>query len=243
MHFPLTPEDRTANMTPWFHRGGISPGGPNAVFYAGAAVVTMRDFDADRSLDLVASDGLTYLIGAPTNLALLADAQAARPRDLGTLRGIVTMGAPLERAACLRYQQLLTPRIFNGYGTTEAFWNTLLGPVDLPDHAGSAGRACTDDDVSVVRVYDDRPAEPTDLTARDGLEVGEVIVRSVKSGYAYVRAGGAASAGDRFRQGWLYSGDLATWDEEVPPRSDSSKCAPADPPGLGVGRDPGEAHA
>jgi acyl-coenzyme A synthetase/AMP-(fatty) acid ligase len=178
----------------------------------------MRDFDADRCLDLVADEGLTYLIGAPTNLALLADAQAARPRDLGTLRGIVTMGAPLERAACLRYQALLTPRIFNGYGTTEAFWNTLLRPVDLPDHAGSAGRACTDDDVAVVRVYDDRPAEPTDLAERDGREIGEVIVRSVKSGYAYVRAADPSSAptpapgADRFRQGWLYSGDLATWD-------------------------------
>ncbi len=210
MHFPLSPEDKTLNMTPWFHRGGISPGGPNAVFYVGAAAVTMRQFDADRCLDLVAAEGLTYLIGAPTNLALLADAQQTRPRDLRTLRGLVTMGAPLERAACLRYQELLTPRIFNGYGTTEAFWNTFLRPQDLPEHAGTAGRACTDDDVAVVRVYDDRPAEPDDLAAKDGEEVGEVIVRSVKSGYAYVNV----PDGDaRFRHGWLYSGDLATWDE------------------------------
>ncbi len=28
MHFPLTPEDRTLNMTPWFHRGGLYSGGP-----------------------------------------------------------------------------------------------------------------------------------------------------------------------------------------------------------------------
>ncbi len=36
MHFPLTPEDRTLNMTPWFHRGGLYSGGPNPVFYVGA---------------------------------------------------------------------------------------------------------------------------------------------------------------------------------------------------------------
>ncbi len=71
------------------------------------------------------------------------------------------MGAPLDREACLRYQELLTPRIFNGYGTTEAFWNTFLRPADLPEHAGSAGRACTDDDVAVVKVYEDRFAAPT----------------------------------------------------------------------------------
>jgi acyl-coenzyme A synthetase/AMP-(fatty) acid ligase len=211
MHFPLSPEDKTLNMTPWFHRGGISPGGPNAVFYVGAAAVTMRHFDAGRCLDLVEQEGLTYLIGAPTNLALLADAQQAGARDLGSLRGVVTMGAPLERAACLRYQELLTPRIFNGYGTTEAFWNTFLRPVDLPGHAGTAGRACTDDDVAVVHVYDGHLAEPSDVVAQDGAEVGEVIVRSPKSGYAYVNV---ADADDRFHAGWLYSGDLATWDEE-----------------------------
>jgi len=77
----------------------------------------MRTFDAAACLDAVAGHGLTFLIGAPTNLALLADEQEARPRDLSSLRGIVTMGAPLERAACLRYQQVLTTRIFNGYGT------------------------------------------------------------------------------------------------------------------------------
>nr|WP_029138102.1 hypothetical protein [Nakamurella lactea] len=32
MHFPMDPADRTLNMTPWFHRGGISPGDPNQVF-------------------------------------------------------------------------------------------------------------------------------------------------------------------------------------------------------------------
>jgi acyl-coenzyme A synthetase/AMP-(fatty) acid ligase len=212
MHFPLEPQDRTLNMTPWFHRGGISPGGPNAVFYAGAAAVTVRSFDPDTTLDLVAEHGLTFLIGAPTNLAMLAAAQEKQPRDLGTLHGIVTMGAPLEREACLRYQRVLTPRIFNGYGTTEAFWNTFLRPADLPEHAGSAGRACTDDDVAVVRVYDDRLADPSDLVAKDGTETGEVIMRSVKSGYSYVNNEREQAA--KFRDGWLYSGDLGTWDEQ-----------------------------
>jgi acyl-CoA synthetase (AMP-forming)/AMP-acid ligase II len=211
MHFPLGPEDKTLNMTPWFHRGGISPGGPNAVFYVGASAVVMARFDADRCLDLVEQEGLTFLIGAPTNLAMLAEAQSAKERDLSSLRGIVTMGAPLERAACLRYQELLTPHIFNGYGTTESFWNTFLRPVDLPDHAGSAGRACVDDDVAVVHIYDDRQADPSDHVAQDGTELGEVIVRSVKSGYAYVNS---KDANARFYEGWFYTNDLATWDEE-----------------------------
>jgi acyl-coenzyme A synthetase/AMP-(fatty) acid ligase len=212
MHFPLSPQDKTLNMTPWFHRGGISSGGPQPVLYVGAASVIMRHFDADAVLDLVESEALTFLIGAPTNLALLAAAQEAKPRDLGSLKGIVTMGAPLERAACLRFQSVLTPRIFNGYGTTEAFWNTFLRPADLPDHAGSAGQACTDDDVRVVNAYDDHPADPDDLVAKDGTSTGEVIMRSLKSGYAYVNKPDEQQA--KFRDGWLYSGDLGTWDSQ-----------------------------
>ena len=120
------------------------------------------------------------------------------------------MGAPLERSACLRYQSVLTPRIFNGYGTTEAFWNTFLRPADLPDHAGTAGQSCTDDDVRVVNVYDDRPAAPDDLVPKDGASTGEVIMRSLKSGYAYVNKPDEQQA--KFRDGWLYSGDLGSWD-------------------------------
>jgi acyl-CoA synthetase (AMP-forming)/AMP-acid ligase II len=212
MHFPLTPEDKTLNMTPWFHRGGLYSGGPSPVFYVGAESVALRHFDAATVLDLVADRGLSFLIGAPTNLALLSDEQEVRPRDLGTLRGIVTMGAPLERAACLRYQEVLTPDIFNGYGTTEAFWNTFLRPSDLPEHAGSAGRACTDDDVAVDKVYPDPLAAPDDLAAKDGTEVGEVIVRSMKAGQSYVDQGEDQKG--RFRAGWLYIGDLAVWDAQ-----------------------------
>ncbi|MDA8208462.1 MAG: AMP-binding protein [Actinomycetota bacterium] len=212
MHFPLSPDDRTLNMTPWFHRGGLYSGGPNPVFYVGAAALPMRAFEPGLCLDYVEQHRITFLIGAPTTVAMLANAQQERPRDLSSLRGIVTMGSPLEREAALRYQALLSPRIFNGYGTTEAFWNTFLRPGDLPDGAGSAGQACIDDDVAVVRLFDDRPAEPDELAAKDGHEVGEVIVRSPKSGMAY--AGAGTRENRKYRDGWLYIGDLATWDED-----------------------------
>jgi len=210
MHFPLSPFDKTLNMSPLFHRGGLYSGGPNPVFYVGAELTTLRHFDADRVLDLVESERLTFLIGAPPNLVQLANAQEARPRDLSSLHGIVTMGAPLDRAAALRYQELLSPRIFNGYGTTETFWNTFLRPEDFPDGAGSTGRASTDDDVAVVRVHEDRLADPTDTVAKDGTEIGEFAVRTVKSGYSYRNPGLEA---EKFANGWFYPGDLATWDE------------------------------
>ncbi|MDQ1572525.1 MAG: hypothetical protein QOH44_84, partial [Actinomycetota bacterium] len=141
MHMSLVPGDKTMNMSPWFHRGGNYCAGPNTMFYLGGSVVTFPRFDADRMLDLIEEHELSYIIGAPTNLERLADAQETTPRDLSTLKGIVTMGAPFEREAALRYQKVLSPRIANGYGTTEAFWNTFLRPEDLTTAAGAAGRA------------------------------------------------------------------------------------------------------
>jgi acyl-CoA synthetase (AMP-forming)/AMP-acid ligase II len=211
MHFPLGSTDRTMNMSPWFHRGGNYCAGPNTAFFVGSEVVCLPAFDPDVVLDAIPANRLTYVIGAPTNLERLADVQEANPRDLSSLSGIVTMGAPLDRAAALRYQRVLTPRIANGYGTTEAFWNTYLRPEDLPDAAGAAGRACLDDDVAVVRVQPDRVSTPDELAEKDGHEIGEVIMRTVKSGYSYV--GNPEEQAQKFRDGWMYPGDLASWDE------------------------------
>ncbi|WP_243371673.1 AMP-binding protein [Geotalea sp. SG265] len=213
MHFPLSPRDKTLNMTPWFHRGGLYAGGPNPTLYVGGELVPLRHFDAATVVNLTEEHGLSFLIGAPVTLSALADEQQKKRRDLSRLKGIVTMGAPLERAACIRFQEVLTPNIFNGYGSTEAFWNTFLRPYDLPEMAGSAGRSCTDDDMAVVKVYPDRLAEPDDHVAKDGNEVGEVIVRAAgKCSFTYVNRPEDAKA--KYYKGWLYIGDLCTWNEE-----------------------------
>ena len=172
----------------------------------------LRSFNPATVLDWVGEYGLTFLIGAPTTLEMIAAEQERLPRDISTLKGIVTMGAPLDRAAALRYQELLTLRIFNGYGTTEAFWNTFLRPEDLPERAGTAGRSCTDDDVAVVKVFPDRRGRPDELAAQDGTEAGEMIMRSPKAGYSYVNL--PAVEEEKFHDGWLYPGDMATWDED-----------------------------
>ncbi len=213
MHFPLSPNDKTMNMTPWFHRGGLHAGGPNPTLYVGAESVILRQFTPRTCLDHVETYGLTFLIGAPPMLKLLHDLQVKKPRDLSRLKGIVTMGAPLEREACLRFQEVLTPNIFNGYGTSEAFWNTFLRPYDLPQMAGSAGRACTDDDVAVVKIYPDRRAEPDEFVAKDNRETGEIIVRApAKTTYAYLN--NSVEQERVFYKGWVYIGDLGTWDKD-----------------------------
>lgn len=213
MHFPLTPTDRTMNMTPWFHRGGIHSGGPCPTLYVGGEVVILRDFHPRTCLEYAERYQVTFLIGVPTILAMLARAQERTPVDLSALRGIVTMGAPFEKAACEKYMKLLTPNIFNGYGTTETFWNTFLRPYDLPEMSGSAGRACTDDDVRVVAVHPDGShAEPEEVVPHDNETPGEIIIRSpAKSAFCYYN--NPEMTAQKFYKGWLYTGDMGTWDK------------------------------
>lgn len=212
MHFPLSPVDKTMNMSPWFHRGGIHSGGPNPTLYMGGEIVILRNFEPKRCLEYVEKYDITFLIGVPSILKMLYHAQKKRPADLSPLKGIVTMGSPLEKEDCIKFQEVLTRNIFNGYGTSEAFWNTFLRPYDLPEMSGAAGRSCTDDDVAIVKVYPDRRAEPDDFVAKDGKEVGEIIVKAPgKSAYAYINK--EEESKRVFYKGWIYIGDMGTWDE------------------------------
>lgn len=212
MHFPLAPTDLTMNMTPWFHRGGIHSGGPCPTLYVGGTVVVLPKFSPRETLRLVEKYKITFLIGVPSVLSLLVKMQESSKYDISSLKGVVTMGSPLEKSACEKMLKVLTPNIFNGYGTTESFWNTFLRPYDLPEMSGSAGRSCTDDDVRVVRVYDDRKAEPDELVAKDNASVGEIIIRSLsKSAFSYYN--NPEQTEKKFYNGFMYTGDLATWDE------------------------------
>ena len=213
MHFPMTHGDKTMNMTPWFHRGGLHSGGPCPTLYVGGEVVVMREFNAGLTLQYTQDYGINFLIGVPAVLNLLCRVQEQSGADLSSLKGIVTMGAPLDKESCIRFMHVLTPKIFNGYGTTETFWNTFLRPADLPEHAGSCGRACTDDDVRVVKVHPDRFAEPDETVKKDNAEIGEVIIASpAKSGMHYM--GNDELTGQRFHNGFFYTGDLAVWDKD-----------------------------
>lgn len=167
IHFPMSFRDVTMNTTPWFHRGGVHCGGPCPTFYAGATLVVMNKFDADTTLKYIYRYHISFIIGVPTVLEELADAQEKNAYDLSSLSGIITMGSPLDRSACLRYQRVLTQNIYNGYGTTETLWNTFLRPFDLPRYAGTAGASMVDDDVRVVKVYEGHKAEPDDIVATD----------------------------------------------------------------------------
>jgi acyl-coenzyme A synthetase/AMP-(fatty) acid ligase len=213
MHFPLSQKDKTMNMSPWFHRGGLHSGGPNPTFYVGGEVIILRQFNTRVCLEYAENYGVTFLMGAPSMLKLIYNSFQKSTYDLSKLRGIVSMGAPLDKEDCLKYQRELTQNIYNGYGTSETFWNAFLRPYDLPDMAGTAGRSCTDDDVAVVKVFPDRRTEPNELVEKDNKEIGEIILKCpTKTTYSYYNNPEANKKA--FYKGYMYTGDLGIWDKD-----------------------------
>ncbi len=213
MHYPMNCNDITLNMTPWFHRGGCHSGGPCPSFYVGAAVVVMRTFKPQTVLDWTAKYGITFIMGAPANLEMLSRAQEKKSRNLSSVRGIITMGGPLTRSDCIRYMGVLTPNIFNGYGTTETFWNSFLRPYNLPSGAGSVGASCIDDEVRVVKNSGDGSYNPDNLAEKNGKETGEVIIYSPgKTTYSYFNNREAQE--EKFHDGWMFTGDIGTWNKD-----------------------------
>ena len=214
MHYPLNCNDICMNMTPLFHRGGSHSGGTCPTFFVGATLLLMRAFSPRVTLNYVEKYKITYLTGSPSSLEMMARIQEKDPVDLSSLRGLVTMGAPLEKAACERFLEVLTPNILNGYGTTETFWNSFLRPYDLPEYAGSVGGSCIDDEVRVVKVYEDRKAEPDDVVPMDNETVGEVILYCPgKTTYSYYN--NPEEQEKKFYKGWMYTNDLGYWNENT----------------------------
>ncbi|MCR4908853.1 MAG: acyl--CoA ligase [Lachnospiraceae bacterium] len=213
MQYGMRCVDRSINLTPWFHRGGIHCGGISGIYYVGASTVCMREFDAKKTLDWIEKYHINFVTGAPSSLEMLCRIQKRKPRDLSSLKILGTMGAPFDKNACMEYMEVLTPNIVNGYGLTETDWVSLLRPYDLPEGAGTIGASCIDDELRVVNIYEDRKAEPEDTVPQDGKTEGEVIIWAPeKSTYSYYN--NPEMDAEKFYRGWVYTGDTAVWNEK-----------------------------
>lgn len=212
-NFKLEPRDVSLHMTPWFHRGGCHAVGLTPCLYTGACVIVQRTFCPKTTLELVEKYSVSFLIGAPANARIISKLQGLNKKNLSSLKGLVTMGSALSRDDCLFCSENITKNIFNGYGTTESFWNTILFPDEIQDHAGSSGRATIFDEVRIVHTSEKKFASPDDTVPKDNESEGEIIIRSpLKACTRYFK--NHRESGKKFHKGWLYTGDIGTWDKD-----------------------------
>ena len=184
--------DRYLMVNPYFHTFGLKAG-IVASLIRGATMIPVPVFDVDTVVDLVETERVTMLPGAPTLYHSLLEYRGSR--DLSSLRAAVTGAAdiPVDLVRRIR-EDLPFQSIMTGYGLTEAGTATASRPGDTFEQiATTAGSAC---DGIELRIAED----------------GEILIRgySVMQGYLDDPDVTAAAIDP---DGWLHTGDLGSLDE------------------------------
>lgn len=147
----------------------------------------------------------TIFPGAPSVYLSLMQQKELGNYDLSSINYCISGSAPMPLEGIRRFKELTQANIIEGYGLTEASPVTHLNPLRGEQRQGSIGLPFPDTDVRLVDM------ELGTVTLPPG-KVGEMIIKGpqVMRGY-WNRPDETAST---LRNGWLYTGDIATMDED-----------------------------
>jgi long-chain acyl-CoA synthetase len=205
----LTHHDRGLVSAPMFHCAELHCAFIPRV-QAGAASIILHHFDPKHVLQTIEDEQITTLFAAP------AMWNALLQEDIGlyNLKSLVSSlygGAPMAPALVRRCKEVFGIKLIQAYGMTE------MGPAitfqldeDQLSKAGSAGKACYNHEVRVVRKKEDGPSEPDDILPPG--EIGEIIVKGNSMMSSYFNRPEASEKA--LYKGWYHSGDLGYMDED-----------------------------
>jgi len=202
---PAAPAQPASLQTfPLFHIGGLTGLYVNTAF--GGKIVLQYKWDTAEALDLIEQEGITGLALVPTLLRRLLESPEIEKRDLSTLGGISSGGAPVPADLITRIESDFERKVApaNGYGLTETTSAVIVNAADMYfAHPDSIGRPVPGTDVRVV--------EPGGGDVPTG-EVGELWVRGPNVVRGYWNKPEATA--EAFTDGWFHTGDLGYVDAD-----------------------------
>jgi fatty-acyl-CoA synthase len=192
------------NFMPMFHTSGCAcmTLGPVEL---GCRTIIAALFDPGRMLDIIESEKPGLVMGVPTMLVGLLEAQAARPRKLDSVRMTVSGGAMVPPELVRRVREAFGCGFETVYGQTESSPVVTQTAADdsLQDLCETVGRALPQTEISI--------RDPASNALVPVGQVGEICARGycVMLGYNDnpEATGKAIDA-----EGWLHTGDLGTMD-------------------------------
>ncbi len=201
-HFvDLTDNDIKLAAIPLSHIGGFIYL-QNCIHF-GITVVLMDRFNPFEFLQNIQQYKITcFHIVPPMYNAILTLKEIER-FDLSSLRWVVVFGAPSSPEILKRFQHYCpNAKLLNGWGMTETCPPNTVTPLNS-DNIASVGKPAPNCEIKIIN------EAGQDLPAGD---IGELIIRGwiVMEGY-YKDPEATAEV---FKDGWLYTGDLARFDNE-----------------------------
>ena len=209
LEYQLGADDRALHIAPLYHVGGMQAYFTPHLFVGAANIIAAR-YSAAGTLAAIAAERITSLFAVPTQIQEMLFHPDFKAYDTSSLQMITTGGAAIPSATMERVMNEFSPRLYNGYGMTEASLTLLLNPRDALSRLGSCGKSTL---ISRTRVVTNDPARDVrpDECVGNG-EVGQLIVQGPQMTPGYWN--NPEESVRRLRHGWLYTGDLFKCDEQ-----------------------------
>jgi acyl-CoA synthetase (AMP-forming)/AMP-acid ligase II len=197
-------DERALVSVPLYHKNAMA-GAVKPFLLAGGSLVILPGFEAGAVIESIARYRVTYLTGVPAMYKMiLAEKESLARNDVSSIRYAVCGSAEVPEELLEEFRRVFGAPMAESYGLTEG------GPVPLVNNRwglkrrGSCGMAFPGCEVKLVG--DDGVSEV-------GVnEVGELVTRNPGLAKGYWKRPEANT--ERFRDGWLYTGDLMRRDAD-----------------------------
>ncbi len=178
----------------------------NVAVALGATQVMMGRFEMEQFLNLLSENRVSVLYTVPPVVLGLTQYEEVKEYDLSALRLCFVGAAPMSADLQTKLESTIDVATVQGYGLTESSPATNADYME-PDlkKPGSVGPPLPDTQEKVVDL------ETGDREMPRG-ELGELIIKGpqVMKGYW----NNPEATADTLRDGWLYTGDIASMDDE-----------------------------
>jgi acyl-CoA synthetase (AMP-forming)/AMP-acid ligase II len=182
-------------------------------YLAHGCPVVLMNFDARQALEVIQQERVSAFLGITTMLNWMMAVPGFDAHDLSSLRNIQYGGGPMPSELVRSVAEAFPCGLIQGYGQTEGTTMSFLSQEDHRDALRGRHphrlRSCGREGFGTrIRVVD---TDGHDVP-RDGRTPGEIVVRSAANMLGYFRRPELTAA--TFQNGWMRTGDLATWDDE-----------------------------
>jgi acyl-CoA synthetase (AMP-forming)/AMP-acid ligase II len=175
--------------------------------------VVITNFEADGVIDLIRSEKVSAFMAIATMLPRLISALEKDGGSVPSVRQVEYGGAPMGADTIRRAGELFEADLLQAWGMSEFGPGTYLGPEahrralsgGRPELLNSCGSAALLSTLS-VRDPDGNPVP------RDGVTMGELCHHGPNNMIGYWKNPSATA--ELVREGWIHTGDGATWDDE-----------------------------
>jgi len=197
-------EETMLGALPYFHVFGLSVSMNFAVYMGWSQVLVPRP-QPEPLLEAIRQFRPTFAPLVPTMYIGMLNHADLKKTDMRCMKGAFSGSAPLPIEVIHDFEKITGAIIIEGFGLTETTPVVHVNPFGGVRKVGSIGLPISDTEARIVSLDDG----VTDMPVG---ERGELIVRGpqVMKGYK----GMADETANTLRNGWCYTGDIATMDED-----------------------------